>query len=243
MPKRPFIRKQKRKHHGTNFWDHEYTNPEHLALSTEPGDDFLKFTRFAERHHPHVVQKGSQALDLGCGNGRHVRYLQETYGMAIVGFDTSAAAVAQAKQLCNTDQATNLAVRSIAEPLPLPDASCSIVLDMMTSHFLSSNERRRLRSEILRVLQPGGLLLMKTFLRDDDLHTSRLLKEHPGKEPHTYIHPVIGVPEFVYSEVELREYLEPSLIIKRIYRSHKHKFKGRARKRRTITIYAERISS
>lgn len=237
MPRRPFIRKQKKKHHGTNFWDREYTKPDHLALSDEPGEDFLKFTRYLTRHRPDLLRPSTTALDLGCGNGRHLKYLLDTYRMSVVGYDSSSAAIAAAEQLCGATRA-DLRVRSIAEPLPLPDDSCDLVLDMMTSHFLPENGRKRLRDESLRVLKPGGMLLIKTFLRDEDLHTTRLLQEHPGPEPNTYIHPVIGVPEFVYSEAELREHLEPYFTIERIYRSHKHRSRGKARKRRTITVYA-----
>jgi ubiquinone/menaquinone biosynthesis C-methylase UbiE len=111
---------------------------------------------------------------------------------------------------------------------------------MMTSHFLNKEERLGLRDEIFRVLKPGGYLFMKTFLKDEDLHTRRLLKEHPSSEEGAYIHPVMGVSEYVYSEDELVEFLSTHFIIHKIYRSHKHAFRGQARKRRTITIYAEK---
>jgi hypothetical protein len=44
----------------------------------------------------------------------------------------------------------------------------------------------------------------------------------------------------VYFETELREFLEPSFTIEKVYRSHKHISRGRARKRRTITVYARK---
>jgi hypothetical protein len=81
---------------------------------------------------------------------------------------------------------------------------------------------------------------MKTHLGDGDLHTKRLLAEVPAKEPQTYIHPVMGVPEHVYFEEDLRAFLEPTFSIEKVYRSHKHVSRGRARKRRTITVYARK---
>ena len=237
MPRRPFIRKQKKKRHGTNFWDREYKQPDHLALSTEPGEDLVKFTRFLHRHHPELLSQDRHVVDLGCGNGRHLKYLVDTYGLTGTGFDTSQTAIKQAAELCDADR-TTVQVRSIAEPLPVPDQSADLVLDMMTSHFLLEKARSLLHEEILRVLRPDGFLLIKTFLRDEDLHSARLLHDYPGPEPNTYIHPVMGVPEHVYSEAELREILEPNFILDRVYRSHNHRFRGKARKRRTITIYA-----
>ncbi|MCA9360887.1 hypothetical protein KC730_03285, partial [Candidatus Kaiserbacteria bacterium] len=113
-------------------------------------------------------------------------------------------------------------------------------LDMMTSHFLDKIGRERLRDELFRSLVPGGYLFIKTFLKDNDLHTKRLLADSPGQEDGSYIHPVMGVAEYVYSEEELVAFLEEKFIVRKIYRSHKHAFKGRARKRRTISIYAEK---
>ena len=110
----------------------------------------------------------------------------------------------------------------------------------MTSHFLDKEGRTNLRDELYRTLKPGGFLFMKTFLKDKDLHTKRLIEERPGPEEGSYIHPVMGVAEYVYSEEELVEFLSEKFIVRKIYRSHKHAFKGRARKRRTISIYAEK---
>lgn len=124
--------------------------------------------------------------------------------------------------------------------LLVEDESQAIALDMMTSHFLDKDGRQQLRDELFRTLKQGGYLFMKTFLKDDDLHTTRLLKDHPGTEEGTYIHPVMGVAEYVYSEEELVNFLSEKFIIRKIYRSHKHAFRGQARKRRTISIYAEK---
>ena len=110
----------------------------------------------------------------------------------------------------------------------------------MTSHFLLKNERDVLLSEIYRILKPGGYLFMKTHLANGDLHTRRLLKEVPAKEAGSYIHPVMGVAEHVYTEEELTEFIGTKFEIKKIYRSHKHVLRGKARKRRTISVYAQK---
>lgn len=238
--KRPFKRQQKKKRHGATFWDHEYSHADHLALSTNPSGDLAKFTRWIERRErTDILSPDASVLDVGCGNGRNLIFLSKTFGVKGHGFDISKNAVAQAVTASeglplsfNTQSASNL--------LPVEDESQSLVLDMMTSHFLNKKERETLRNEIYRVLKPGGFLFMKTFLGDGDLHTKRLLETEPGKEPGSYVHPVIGVPEYVYFEDVLIPFLEEKFIVHKIYRSHKHVSKGKARKRRTISVYVEK---
>lgn len=241
MAKRPFIRKQKRKRHGSTFWDNEYASGgKHLALSSDESEDLAKFTRWLGRQKAEVDLGGNnQVIDLGCGNGRNLIFLAREFGVSGTGYDISAAAIAEAKRAA-ADLPLSFTTRSIEGDIDLPDDSQSMALDMMTSHFLSSKEREHLRDEIHRVLLPGGWLFMKTFLRNEDLHTERLLKEHPGNEPGTYIHPVIGVSEHAYYEDELLDFLGEKFVIHKIYRSHKHRARGKARKRRTISIYAQK---
>lgn len=235
-----FKRKQKRRVHGATFWDAEYTNPSHLKLSETESGDLAKFMRWVARQdREDIPPEAAAAIDVGCGNGRNLIYLAREYGVPGTGIDISSAAIKQARAH-STDLPITYHVGSAGAPLPVADESQTLALDMMTSHFLNSAERTALREELYRVLMPGGYLFLKTFLKDDDLHTERLLKEHPGPEPGTYIHPVMGVPEYVYDEATLRSFLSERFLIHKVYRSHQHRFRGRARKRRTIAVYAQK---
>ena len=137
MAKRPFIRKQKRKRHGATFWDCEYTEGGHLKLSDDAAEDLKKFTRWLTRQTGSaVLNPTSSVVDFGCGNGRNLIYLAEEFGLHGVGYDISSAAIKIAEQASKHYQLSYTA-RSIAGTFPLPDASQDLVLDMMTSHFLS----------------------------------------------------------------------------------------------------------
>ena len=233
-----FTKKKKRKVHGATFWDREYTNPEHLKLSIVESGDLVKFTRWLGRQDDNNTLADS-VFDAGCGNGRNLIYLATAFGMRGIGVDISSAAIAQARR-ASVDLPITYHVGSAGEPLQAENDSQSLALDMMTSHFLDKAGRLRLRDEIHRILVPGGFLFMKTFLKDEDSHTARLLREHPGTELGSYIHPVMGVAEYVYSEEELVAFLSEKFIVRKIYRSHRHSTKGGTGKRRTISIYVEK---
>lgn len=222
------------------FWDQEYKRPTHLSLSDDPADDLEKFTRWLERNDGnHVLYPGNTVLDLGSGNGRNLLFLAKEFHVKGIGYDLSETAVAQSKAK-KEKLPLEFHKRSIAGDLGLPDRSVMLVLDMMTSHYLNGEERRVLRDEIERVLEPGGFLFFKSFLAEGDLHVERLLREHPGKEPFTYIHPKIGAQEYVWTEDRLRAFFEDRLIVRKIYKSHKHLSHGKAFRRRTIVAYLEK---
>jgi SAM-dependent methyltransferase len=224
------------------FWDKEYRTSAHLKLSTEPAEDLVKFCRFMERRIGRkVLNVQGRALDLGCGNGRNLIYLAQAYGMRGIGYDISDIAIKQAKE-ASKDLPIQYESRSIAGDLALPDGAVNLVLDMMTSHFLKKEERETLLAEIVRVLRPGGWMFFKSFVKDGDQHVGRLLREHPADEEGAYVHPEIGVYEYVWSVDALREFLEPHFIIHKLSLSHKHIGKrGEAWKRRTVSAYLEKL--
>jgi SAM-dependent methyltransferase len=226
----------------SNFWNKEYKHSTHLALSDEPAEDLIKFTRWLERREGRKsLNVTCAAVDLGCGNGRNLIYLAQNFNMRGLGYDTSGEAIAQAKNLAK-DLPLRFMIYDLRKPIPLPDSSVTIALDMMSSHVLRQVERGKLKEEILRVLKPGGYLFFKSFLLDEDKNATRMLREFPGPEEHMYIHPDIGVAEYVWPDEEaVREFYEPHFIVHKIDKSHKHLTKhNEAWKRRTISAYLEK---
>lgn len=225
------------------FWDSEYSRPAHLALSDEPSEDLIKFSKWLVREYgKKFLNVTTLVADAGCGNGRNLLYLAREYGVHGVGYDTSKVALMQARSHTAAQELPLVfEQRSIAKPIPLADSSATIVLDMMSSHVLKRVERETLRSEILRILKSEGWLFFKSFLLDDDKHAARLLRERPGPEEGTYLHPSIGVAEYVWTESSLREFYEPYFTIHHLEKSFKHKhIDGSPWKRRTISAYLEK---
>ncbi len=230
----------KRARGGKAFWDKEYRDSGHFALSETHSEDLEKFTRWIIRESgKSLLNITASVLDIGCGNGRNILWLAETFGVRGTGYDISGQAIIQARRRAELERASvTFSVQSMADPIPVPDESQTFVLDMMASHFLKETERSVLRAEIFRVLKPGGYLLLKTFLLDEDSHARRLIRENPGGEANTYIHPEIGVAEHVSTEEELYQLYEPQFVVEKIHKSHRHT--GRNGKRRSITLYIKK---
>lgn len=226
-----------------DFWNKEYAQARSFALSDEPAEDLIKFTRFlVRRSGKNLLNVTRKAVDVGCGNGRNLIYLGETFGMHGLGYDLSSEAIAQAREM-RGELPLEFKVQSLADPIPMPDGSVTIALDMMASHVLKRTEREALRAELYRVLRPGGWLLMKSFLLEEDRNAAELLREHPGPEEGMYLHPRIKVAEYVWPTVSDVEhfYEEGGFTIHKLEKSYKHVTRaGKPWKRRSVIAYLEK---
>ncbi len=230
------------------FWDKEYKEARHFALSDEPADDLEKFGRWLERRglkakareSTLTLDRNAFVVDFGCGNGRNLIYLAREFGVRGKGYDISDEAIRQAIK-AGEGLPIEWHARTITGEFPdITDESVDFALDMMTSHVLRAAGRATFKKELLRILKPGGILFLKTFLADEDLHAKRLLKEHPADEEDSYMHPKLGVFEHVWTEEKLRAFIEPDFIIHKVEKSFKHMLRGKAWKRRYVVMYCEK---
>ena len=67
-----------------------------------------------------------------------------------------------------------------------------------------------------------------------------MLRETPADEPHAYIHPELGVYEHVWTIQEIYQFFDNQFEIRKIEKSHKHRSRGRAFRRRTVSVYLEK---
>ena len=215
------------KHQNKKFWNKEYNDKRkadgNLAVSTKPSGDLIKFLHWVDKHGEGgvVLGGGSVVHDIACGNGRNLIYLAEEFGMVGSGFDISKEAIVEAVD--NSDGLDlNFKVLLMDGSIDLPDNSVDLVLDMMASHFLEATSREKLRSEIARVLKPGGWLFYKTFLLDEDRNAKKLLRDYPAGEEGSYVHPKMGVSEHVSTEHEVKQEYGRYFILHKVLKSHKH---------------------
>jgi ubiquinone/menaquinone biosynthesis C-methylase UbiE len=112
---------------------------------------------------PPITQflRGAQAtrlLDVACGTGRTLHQIARTHpALKLWGIDLSPAYVKVAKQ--RVEDAA-IAVEN-AEAMPFADGAFDIVTSTYLFHELPRNARRNVCREMLRVLRPGGLLVIQ----------------------------------------------------------------------------------
>ncbi len=224
-----------------NFWEKEYKKATHLKMSDEPAEDLLNFIKWTKRNAEwDPFPKDGFVLDLGCGNGRNIIALAKEFNMTGTGIDISAEAIEQAKK-SSKGTTLDFFAKEISGKIDLDNQTADVVLDMMTSHFLNNEERKLLAEEIKRVIKPYGWFFFKTFILDGDSHAKRLLRDNPAGEEGSYIHPRIKVSEHVFTDEEIGSLFCPEFKIHKMLKSYKHVLDGKPHKRRTVSVYMERM--
>jgi len=104
-------------------------------------------------------------IDLGCGPGLALRDLGERYPAAtLYGYDVTPAMIAYGQQLAYTGKTPTLVVHDVATR-PLPHAAGTVHLVSMSSVLHVIDEPLPVLAEIRRVLVPGGIFLLKDWIR------------------------------------------------------------------------------
>ncbi len=95
----------------------------------------------------------SLALDIGCGEGRFCR-MMAAEGIAATGLDPTDRLLAEARDR----HPEGHSLRGRAEALPFPDASFDLVVSYLS--LIDIDDTEQAVAEMVRVLQPGGRLLV-----------------------------------------------------------------------------------
>ena len=103
---------------------------------------------------PRALRNSPQtALDVGCGEGRFCRMLQQ-HGVHTTGIDPTPSLITAAR----ASDPTGTYIQAAAEHLPFPDSSFPLVISYLT--LIDIPDIRAAIPEMARVLKPGGRLLI-----------------------------------------------------------------------------------
>jgi ubiquinone/menaquinone biosynthesis C-methylase UbiE len=223
----------------SHSWEREYTNPTFISKDPKPKEDFLKFVNWLRKKEK-ISLEGLCGLDLGCGTGRHSLYLAEHFNMKMYAIDFSKTAISIANKKFQHESVV-YHVGSIGDIFPVANDSINIVLDIMSSFALSSKERLVYLGELARTIKKGGYLYLRTLAREGDDNAKFLIKNNPGPDENSYIHPTLGSPETVFSKGGVERLYGSYFEIKHISKKTGYqKFSGQSYKRQYWNVYLQK---
>ncbi len=110
---------------------------------------------------------GTTVLDVGCGIGGSSRILARDYGFSVTGITISPQQVRRAQELTPEDLDVTFAVDD-AMALSFADASFDVVWSIEAGPHMP--DKAVFARELLRVLKPGGILVVADWNQRDDRH-------------------------------------------------------------------------
>ena len=108
---------------------------------------------------------GTRVLDVGCGIGGSSRMLAREYGFAVTGVTLSPQQVRRAQELTSPEVNARFQVDD-ALALSFPDASFDVVWSVEAGPHMP--DKALFARELMRVLKPGGILVVADWNQRDD---------------------------------------------------------------------------
>lgn len=138
-------------------------------------------------------QRRLRLLDIGCGTGRFLEFLKQTWPrLAVLGLDMSEPYVEHARHHLARRSKIGLVVAK-AEAMPCPDRSQDAVTGIFLLHELPPDVRRGVFLECARVLKPDGrLVLVDSLQRGDRPEYDGLLELFPQNYHEPYYESYTG---------------------------------------------------
>ena len=161
-----------------------------------------------------TLREGESALDIGCGTGTLAIAAHERSSKSeIFGLDADPKILNRARRKATGAGADVRFDEGFSTELPYPDARFDVVMSTLFFHHLRDADKERTLREVLRVLRPGGRLVVGDLGRPQDpvmRLVFSIVRLVDGRET-TELSLRGGLPDMVsaagFSDVALRERL------------------------------------
>ncbi|HET8911986.1 MAG TPA: methyltransferase domain-containing protein [Ktedonobacteraceae bacterium] len=116
------------------------------------------------------IQPGEQVLDVGCGTGTLAIEAQRRVGSVgrVAGIDPGIQQIGRARAKAARRNLPIDFQTGVIEQLPFPDQAFDVVFSTLMMHHLPGSVKRQGLAEIVRVLKPGGRLVIADFNRKQE---------------------------------------------------------------------------
>jgi ubiquinone/menaquinone biosynthesis C-methylase UbiE len=187
-------------------WEEEHKKPT-ILLQIDASTASSGVQKFYSWLMANTKQKNLHGIEMCCGKGRNSIWLANK-GVKMVGVDYSPVAIVEAKRRAKTAGATQrvqFMVHDVTKRYDLPDGCMDFAFDCFGSTDIETEHgREKAFRNILRLLKPGGYMMIYLLSTDDEFSRD-LLRQYPGPDFGSYIHPGNGKYEKAFSEQEIKE--------------------------------------
>ncbi len=140
-----------------------YGSPPHNKEFLQAKEDFVhEMVKWGELDK---LPQGTTVLDVGCGIGGSSRILAKDYGFAVTGVTISPQQVKRAQELTPEEVTADFKVDD-ALALSFPDNSFDVVWSIEAGPHME--DKAKYAQEMMRVLKPGGILVVADWNQRDD---------------------------------------------------------------------------
>ena len=159
----------------------------HLGFFSHPEESLLQAQLRAKHRLAEAgrLQSGQAVIEAACGVGSTARYLATNYGVRVRATNIAEAQLVEGRSLTERAGLSHLVDFSFADYHELPFANSSFDVWWCQEALLYSVDKRRVLAEAMRVLRPGGRLIMSDLLladrvagREREHFTSKLKAPH-----------------------------------------------------------------